>query len=56
MHYACLVQENELAVGREKQIGHNEDMNYYEGFEIHAHAWKTNPHHHPILMASIYDT
>ena len=25
MHFPCLGQENELAVGREKQVGHNED-------------------------------
>ena len=29
MHFQCLGQENELIVyvGREEQIGHNEDMN-----------------------------
>ena len=26
MHFPCHGQENELAVGREKYIGHNEDM------------------------------
>ena len=26
MHFPCRGQENELAVGREKQIGHNGDM------------------------------
>ena len=26
MHFLCLGQEDELVVGREKQIGHNEDM------------------------------
>ena len=32
MHFPCLGQETELVVGREKQIGHNEDNNNYEGF------------------------
>ena len=30
MQFPCLVQENKLIAGREKQIGHNEDN--YEGF------------------------
>ena len=28
MHFPCPGQDNELAVGREKQIAHNEDNNY----------------------------
>ena len=26
MHFPCRGQENELVVGRENQVGHNEDM------------------------------
>ena len=43
MHFPCLVQENKLAIGREKQIGHNEDMNL-KGYRCHSRAPESDLH------------
>ena len=57
MHFPCLGQENELAVGREKQLDHNGhgDIDRYEGFLHGNEHEQLNTHHHLALKGFIYD-
>ena len=55
LKFPCLDEENELLVGREKQIYHNEDMKN-SCMEIEPSP-PSNPYNYVIIMASltIYD-
>ena len=46
MPWSSLGQENELVVGREKQLGQNDNMM--------GSCMESNTHHHLALMGSIY--